>query len=307
MEVTPELLKKYSNGDCSDIEIKAVETWLEVEGGVEDEHQEVIISSDTGSNIWNKIKETKKHIPRHQTKKLKPNKVLAIVASVLILIGITTYLTIINSSITYSTGIGELKTILLKDGTKITLNSATTLKLSNKFNTENRKVTLDGEAFFEVAKDSLHPFTITTMESVTKVLGTKFNLSAYQNENNKLTLKEGKVLFYQKGLHEDMGVILTPKEQIVIKDDKLTKSIVNPEKYSAWVYHQFIFENEPFVSIARKMERKYGISIRIEREDLKKAQYRGTYKKPTLKTLLEDLSFVLKFNYTHNEKEIIIY
>ena len=307
MEITPELLKKYSSGDCSDIELKAVEQWLELEGGFEDEYQEVIISSDAKSNIWNKIKETKKHIPRNQTKKMKPYKAWSIAASILVLIGLTTYLTIINSSIIYHTGFGELKTILLKDGTKITLNSASTLKLSNKFNTENRKVTLNGEAFFEVAKDSLHPFTISTTKSITKVLGTKFNLSAYQNENNKLTLKEGKVLFYKKGFHEDTGVVLTSNEQVVLKDDKLTKSIVNPEKHIAWLYHQFIFENESLVSVARKIEREYDVTILIKREDLKTTLYRGTYKKPTLKMLLEDLSFVLKFNYTHNEKEITIY
>lgn len=307
MEVTPQLLKKYSNGDCSVLEIKAVEKWLDLEGGLEDEHQDFIISPEMESKIWNRIKETKNHIPRHQEKKLTLYKVWSIAASILILIGLSTYFSIINSSITYTTGVGELKTILLKDGSKITLNSSSTLKLSKKFNKEDRKVVLNGEAFFEVTKDSLHPFTISTNESVAKVLGTQFNLSAYKNEINKLTLNEGKVLFYKKGNQENSGVVLAPNEQVILDHVILTKSIVNPEKYNGWMLNQLIFDNESLISITRKMERRYGITIRIEREELKKELFRGTYKNPTLKTLLQDLSFVLKLKHKKDGKNLIIY
>lgn len=305
MEVTPELLKKYSKGDCSAKEIEAVEGWLNFKDDIIED--EGVFPNDMESRIWTRIEETKKELPREIKRKPTNYKIWSVAASILLLISVTTYVFIFNKDIKYSTSVGELKEIELADGTKITLNAASILIIDENFNATDRSVTLNGEAFFEVAKDSLHPFTITTQKTVTKVLGTQFNLSAYKNETNIVTLNEGKILFYKKGFSEETGVVLKPNEQIVLQDELLVKSTVNSQKYCSWLLHDFIFVNESMQSIASKMERRYGVNIHIEKENVKKELFRGTYKNPTLISLLEDLSFVLNFKYKQDGNNITIY
>src|SRR5690606_22979981 len=85
------------------------------------------------------------------------------------------------------TSAGQIKNITLSDGTLVYLNANSILKIPKKFTGNRRIISLTGEAYFEVVKDSLRPFTVQTQKSETTVLGTKFNLSAYANESAIVT------------------------------------------------------------------------------------------------------------------------
>ena len=118
---------------------------------------------------------------------------VGIAATIMLLVGIGIFIKFFNNHHTYKTALGEVQTITLHDGSRIFLNAGSEQRVPDKFAETTRFVWLEGEGFFEVAKDSLHPFIVETEKTRTEVLGTKFNMSAYANEAVILTLNEKKV------------------------------------------------------------------------------------------------------------------
>ncbi|MDO5968237.1 FecR domain-containing protein [Flavivirga aquimarina] len=307
MEVTPQILKKYVKGNCSEIESKAVEVWLKSTNSVKKTEKNLDVPTFLEEKLWQNIQAATGD-SLDSTRSLKSTwNFLGIAATVLLFIGLGIYNVFFNNYEIYKTDVGQIQTIVLDDGTRVYLNSVSELKVPKEFTTSSREISLNGEAFFEVSKDSLRPFIINTRSSLTKVLGTEFNLSAYANENVALTLHGGRVLFAAKDGNLDDGIILRPGEQAILKDSTITKKSVIPQNYIGWISEKLIFNNEPFELITQKLERRYGVTIRIEKESLKKDFFKGRYDKPKLDTLLEDLSFVLKFNYRKEGEIIIIY
>lgn len=123
--------------------------------------------------------------------------------------------------------------LTLSDGTKVWLNSETELKYPVRFMSNTREVHVKGEAYFEVKKDSLHPFIVHTPHTNTKVLGTSFNVSAYEDEElTAITLVQGKVEVY----NQSEKCILEPGWQAVSNNisEKLKKQQVNITSYVSW-------------------------------------------------------------------------
>ena len=87
----------------------------------------------------------------------------------------------------------------------------------------------------------------------------------------------------------------------------MKKRKVIPKHYNSWIHNKLYFNNEPFIAIANKIERIYNVTIKIQKEKLKEEIYRGMYNNPSLETLLDDLSFVLKFNYKIEGKKVTIF
>ncbi|MCH5718063.1 FecR family protein [Niabella hibiscisoli] len=115
---------------------------------------------------------------------------------------------------------GSKSSLVLPDGTKVQLNSDTRLSYNQSFGKQLREVTLEGEAFFEVAKDANHPFIVHTKTMNIKVLGTVFNVRAYDNEKNtQTTLLEGSVEVTLNKRNERNLVVLKPHEKIVANND----------------------------------------------------------------------------------------
>lgn len=307
MKITPELLEKYGKGNCSEAEVRAVEKWLDYKGGFENMEDDFKATLHLEEELWNRIKTTKAEIPRIRKSNFYNLNGWGIAASIIVLIGLGTFLLFSHNQITYETDAGELKTLVLDDGTKVILNVASTLKVPKDFGKENRDVALNGEAYFEVIKDSLNPFIVSTNESVTTVLGTKFNLSAYRDETNTLTLDEGIVLFYDKTNESDSGTLLIPKEQAILDKGILTKRTVDPSIHRGWIQKKLIFEDQSFASVVRDLERFYGIDIEVKKQGLNNRKYNGTHTDPPLESLLEDMGFVFKFEYQKEGNTILIF
>jgi len=168
-----------------------------------------------------------------------------------------------NSSIqefnTLSTVNGQQYEVILPDGSKIWLNAASTLTYPANFAKLNkRKVELNGEAYFEVAKDKSRPFIVRTDRQEVEVLGTHFNVNSYRNEDAiKTTLLEGSVRVSDSKSQK----VLLPGQQSLLTDDALRISKVDVDEAVAWKNGDFIFKNEEFNTILRQIARWYNVEI----------------------------------------------
>ena len=312
MKITAELLDKYGKGLCTQEERNAVETWMEVQSGFEtigDQIPEGIENTEleiVQERLWNRINETRKDFPRNSGKSyLRLNRIM-LAASVAILVGLSA-LFFVNSKDIYRSGFGETKTIKLRDGTRIILNSGSELTVPNNFWNNPRSVTLNGEAYFEVTENPELPFTVTTDISVTKVLGTKFNLTAYENESNIIHLDQGRVEFKSLLGHSNQASVLLPGEQATIVEGIVEKESTIGIDHIAWMEKKLVFTEKPFESVAKTLERHYGVAFEIKKQGLATRKYNGSHKNQPLKQLMEDVAFVMKFKYVIEGNTIVVY
>lgn len=158
---------------------------------------------------------------------------------------------------TISTPRGGQYEVVLPDGTKVMLNAASSLTYPVVFGAE-RKVTLTGEAYFEVAKDKAHPFRVSSAGQIVTVLGTHFNINAYIDEAAvKTTLLEGSVEVAEGTAKERIA----PGEQAVMQGADLSKHAVDVDKEVAWKNGLFSFDGDDLKTILRQVSRWYNVEI----------------------------------------------
>lgn len=143
--------------------------------------------------------------------------------------------------------------IRLTDGTKIWLNALSKLSFPTVFKDNKREVSLEGEAYFEVAENKTKPFFVHTDIQKVAVLGTSFNINSYDRQNHITTLISGSLAVSSYG----QQLLLTPGTQSQIQGTKLLKQTVDTEAISAWKDGLFVFTKEPLESIIKKLERWY--------------------------------------------------
>ncbi|NLN31170.1 MAG: DUF4974 domain-containing protein [Bacteroidales bacterium] len=212
--------------------------------------------------------------------------------------------------------LGSRVSFSLPDGTKGMLNSGSHLDYSSPFSYD-RKVKLEGEAWFEVSPDEKHPFEITAGSSVVKVLGTSFNISAYPAENYiEIVLNSGKIEYHSNDSNEDM--VLFPSERLIYSEGRTSKSVVDPEKYNAWTEGKLVFRGDPMAEVARRIERWYNVKISIADKELEKYSFRATFQDDSLEDVLKYLAMTSPIQYrilprillpdgTFDKHEITIY
>ena len=187
----------------------------------------------------------------------------------------------------------------LSDGTLVTLNAGTNLKYPVNFiKDSNRTVYLDGEAFFEVEKDIDHPFIVTTKDMDVQVLGTKFNITSYlEDQKTSTVLVNGKVQAYNKMIPEE-NVILEPNQRVSIENNILKIDDVKVDKYIAWVQGQLIFEDDSFKVITNKLERKFNLKIINNYPDLEDLNITASFSTETIDQVLKTFQTYQEFNYS---------
>lgn len=210
------------------------------------------------------------------------------------------------SYVSYYNGKGKVAAFVLSDGTKISLNSNSTLKYPKVFKGNKREVMLVGEAFFEVAKDKTKPFTVNANGLRTTVLGTKFNVSAYANQANvKVALVEGSVEVATKGGRDKM--LLKPTEMATFNatTGSLLRSGFNASTVTSWKTGLIIFESATFTDIANKLYNIYGIKL-LNRTTIKQWNYSGQFDKSDYLTIVKSICFAKHINYKQNNQTIIL-
>ena len=149
--------------------------------------------------------------------------------------------------------------LVLSDGTKVWLNAASSLKFPAIFTGKERNVELVGEAYFEVAKNKNMPFRVSTGKLNIEVLGTHFNVSAYQDDDAiKTTLLEGSV----KLTTANSQALLKPGEQATLgQQQRINIQSINTDEAVAWKNGYFVFNNENIQCIMKKISRWYDVEV----------------------------------------------
>ncbi|HEX7755191.1 MAG TPA: FecR domain-containing protein [Niabella sp.] len=217
---------------------------------------------------------------------------------------------------------GEYKTIILSDGTKVTLNAQSALLISEGFGTNDRNVRLTGEAFFEVAHNRLLPFIVQVSRYKIKAVGTKFNVKAYSNDPySETALLEGKVqILFSNGNRDRVYKTLQINQKFVLDNTTNSdrpvpaKQDVVPLSYddahqnieTAWVDHFLTFDNTPLSEIKNILERKYNTVIIIENNDVANYSYTGSFQNEGIDEVLKALQLSYPFSYKKDGNTIII-
>ncbi len=185
-------------------------------------------------------------------------------------------------------GRGHEYMLILNDGTRVWMNSKSELSYPVAFGDNVRRVRLSGEAYFEVAKDSVHPFIVEVDRGFeVQVLGTHFNIKAYDTDDfYETTLVVGKV---QVSQGNKTKIMLEPSEQMVIgKDGRHEVRVVNTSYYTAWHEGWFYFNDEPLEQVLTMIGRWYDVDFIFTEENLKEIAVTGKLKR------FENLSVILK-------------
>jgi len=203
---------------------------------------------------------------------------------------------------------GEIKKILLPDGTTIAINSDSKLKYDQNFSGEYREVFLQGEAWFDVKHNSKKPFVVHTHENDITVLGTAFNICAYPDENIfKTTLERGKItVSHNNEKAVELGVNQT---YIFIKDINKQEIVEtnNIETYSAWKDGVLVFQNQKFDCILRKLERSHNVIFNIKNTEVENCKYTGTFSaKADIVSILDIMKLPTHFKYEILADTIIV-
>ncbi|MBL7969805.1 MAG: DUF4974 domain-containing protein [Prolixibacteraceae bacterium] len=202
---------------------------------------------------------------------------------------------------------GERSQISLYDGTKVWLNSGTKLRYPVVFNRNSREVFIEGEAYFDVAKDTKHPFEVNAGQLKVLVLGTRFNICAYPEENEfSATLDEGSI--NAVNTTNGKAIKLNPGEQVVLNRETngLKNQSVRTELYTLWKENLLKFEDAPFSDVIKKMERWYDVKIVVDPEINTKERYTMTIKTESLREMLQLVARTTKMNYDINESTVLL-
>ena len=155
--------------------------------------------------------------------------------------------------------------LVLSDGTAVWLNAASSISYPTVFTGAERSVTMTGEAYFEVAKDALHPFIVEQGDSRIRVLGTHFNVNAYgEGEERRVTLLEGSVEVSRGSSTR----LLTPGQQAAIGDARISVSPPDTEAVMAWKNGQFIYDGTDIRTMLREISRYYDVDVTYRDEIL---------------------------------------
>lgn len=198
---------------------------------------------------------------------------------------------IVIQEVTIKTQKNEQRHISLEDGSKITLYGESTLTYPEKFSEKIRKVSLSGEAFFEVAKNKEKPFVVTSQHIETQVLGTSFNIKAYEHQNNiKVTLTSGKV----NVVSENQQVTLSPSEQVIYNksSEVMTTQNIDLQEFTDMKNGILRFSEASLWQVAEKLEDFYNVKISLNIPQESRCQITGTFQKEKLDVVLRQIAFI---------------
>jgi ferric-dicitrate binding protein FerR (iron transport regulator) len=206
---------------------------------------------------------------------------------------------------------GKRMDLVLADGTKVWLNSESVIRYPTQFHGKQRVVVLEGEAYFEVAKDRNKPFIVKTSDLNVRVLGTSFNLSSYKTGKSiDLTLVEGKVGMYKKEtkFNPKKAVLVVPNQRASYNKEEKQMNLddCDPDIYCSWIKGKLQFRNESFKNLKIKLERWYDVDIVNENLTLENIAFSGDFDNEDIQQVMETISRNTGIKYKINNRKIII-
>lgn len=316
------LLQKYHQGNCTHSERNEVEQWLS-RPDVKDEtdllyqlwnEQEVPRTEEALHYLLRRIdlyeNETQKPVRR-----IKISPVVYRMAGMFLLPILVTCMMWLYLSSDYSKKIaanqtknieyvalpGEHRTIVLSDGTTVNLNAGSVLIAPDRFAGKDRKVFLLGEGYFDVAKNKEKPFIVNTSLMNVEALGTRFSISAYQQDKHiRTTLVDGAVRVSALQNENVSPVILTPAQQASYSADMdfIEVKKVNTYLYTSWKDGRYLFEDSSIDQVVDRLEKQFNVKIQYTpsqfRFDKINAKFRSG---ESLSAILDQLSYIAYFQY----------
>ena len=303
-----ELIEKYFEETITDVEIKELSDWIKNDRQLHDWWEQEFERSDSSMNpvlrdkLFARIKEVR-------PLRIIPWKWVAAILLPVCVAFFTYYL--LDSSPTAETpfivkaGKGDKATIELPDGTNVVLNSASQLSYLNNFGENVRRVQLNGEAYFKVAHDEKHAFIVQVGDLEVKVLGTSFNVSAYEDAKDvTVVLLEGKVWVYAQKISH----IMKPGDKIEYNKatHKITATQVHPTDHIEWTKGNMYFEKESLENIMKTLSRIYDVEIRFDSNKLPNEYFTGTIPGGGIQNALNILMLTSPFFYEMDGSVIVL-
>lgn len=193
--------------------------------------------------------------------------------------------------------------VALADGTRVWLNAETRLRYPVAFVGNSREIELEGEAYFEVAKDSVKPFIVKTKQMAIRVLGTSFNVKAYTDEPEQATLVAGSV---EAGKGSQKRRLL-PGEQLTLKGNVLEVRKVDIAAFVAWKDQRFVFDDEVLEDVLRKLERWYDVEFFIRNASVRELRFTGNLPKyENLDKVLRKLELATRIRFVQKNRVVIV-
>ena len=352
------LIIRFLSGRATEEEAREILRWKNLNEENRKAFREIEITCNTSEIVLDPEKfDTATALPRVRSK-LKERKVIDIggsrlrrltsyAATAVIAIGLTWFAQhyfLDNDELLQAVGIndqtvetpaGAKSLVTLEDGTRVWLNAKSKLTYPSRFVGGGREVELEGEGYFEVAKDRSRPFKVKTSELTVQVLGTVFNLKCYPEEGAiKATLVEGIIALNrlvdettEKELLElkpNQQAVFIKKEGSLTRDEAMAAGIstaglnrrtteklviyeqIDPAFIADWKDNKLMFKDETFESIAVKLERRYDARIIFEDEGVKGYRFSGTFREISINEALKALQFTSGFHFRIEHDRIYI-
>lgn len=200
-------------------------------------------------------------------------------------------------------------TIMLMDGSRVILNAGSSLRYPERFSGIVREVYLEGEGYFEVAKDPSRPFIVHAGPLKTKVLGTSFNINAYAGQSKmEVSVLTGKVQVEETKSGRSVDLLPREKVRYTIADDKFAKiEAADINKDLAWNTGRLAFEDAPLTDIVQQYYRRYGKKIEIESESLKSCRLSLVFDQESPQEILKMIALLTNAHVKEDGSTVILY
>lgn len=328
MDNKDQLLAKYLSGECRADEQQLVEDWLDESGenrselellqaawretlathhatNEEDVYREIHrrVSGDTQQeiHIMDKEKSTRKLWYR-----VAASVVLLMASAMLFILfksemmTLTHDLSLDDQEIIQVEKKGKRQTVMLSDGSKVTLNQGSTLEFPKKFDADERVVKLSGEAFFDVVKDASRPFIVASDNFNTTVLGTTFNVRDYANQHkSEVNLATGKVMVEMMNNDQQDRMYIQPGQEVIYDktDQSLIKQPFEVKDKLGWKDDLLYFHEASADEVFQKLEDWYAVEIKLDGVTEKAWKYTASFKGARIQTVLKSIGYTRDFTY----------
>ncbi len=316
------LVAKYLSGNLEPDEERALWLWVEERPENRREFEALVqLWNDSGrvveppftadvtegwARLEGKIGAAEKEGPSVPSTALRLRFRLRVAAVLLVLLSAGGLLLreLVPSRVVVRTAAGEQREVQLPDGSRVWLNQHSILQYERRFRT--RALWLEGEAFFQVAADSLRPFEVTAGEVGVRVLGTRFNLRAYPGEKQvELDVLSGRVLFYHRPSEQKLE-LKAAEAAVFERSAAQMHKRPNPDPNAlAWKDGLLRFDDTPLQEVLRTLERYFGARFRVENPAVLNCPFSGPFPQPKLEEVMQALDEgLMEALEVHRESEV---
>jgi len=322
-KLNSELILKHLSGHISDEEIEQLTSWVNESAENENQFAEMqnsyiflasTLSPDNQKSAFNEIINQINN--KKKKKGISVKRIYSIAASILfpVLLGAFAWFyqwsNTSNKPELFTEIVAPPKhnsQITLSDGTQVWLSPESKLRYGQNYGRKTRNVILDGEGYFEVAKNQEKPFTVETRQLKVRVLGTSFNLEAYSNETMiRTTLVRGSLQIESELISK--GILLAPGDRISldVNSKQLTSEKVNTEIYRLVKDGMIIFKRNTLAEVCRKLERWFMIPVELKGNDNQDLLFTAKFQDEPLEKILRILNLTIPINYQIMNDKIVI-